>query len=217
MPELPAVSRSRRIRADWPVLWRLSAGTAVIMALRRGGRPNVGAGVARRFMILVAKSAGSRWWTYCRAARVCRRFLSPARQVNLVKAIAQRAQAGPSARGGPETAEAATCPLAMTVNLADSPDHVVSLVSQIATVVELPTPRTMTSQIPRIVRRTLADVPLSRRPTGFSTGALHALMRWDWPGNFTEMRRTVEQLAGREMTGVHALYRKIRIHRIPVT
>lgn len=190
----------------------------------------------------------------------------PARQVNLVKGIAQRAQAGPAAQGGPETA---TCLLAMTVNLADSPDHVVSLVSQIATVVELPTLRTMTSQIPRIVRRTLADMPISRRPAGFSTGALQALMRWDWPGNFTELRRTVEQLAhrmpGQSVDACHlpaqfqaawpgrplsmmesaeretiiaalrqcggkkseaaaalgigrtTLYRKIRIHRIPVT
>jgi sigma-54 dependent transcriptional regulator, acetoin dehydrogenase operon transcriptional activator AcoR len=193
----------------------------------------------------------------------------PARQVNLVKAIAHRAQARPAGWGSPETAAAATCPLAMTVNLADSPDHVVSLVSQIATVVELPTLQAMSSQIPRIVRRTLADMPLGRRPAGFSTGALQALMRWDWPGNFTELRRTVEQLArrmpGQSVDACHlparfqgsgpgrplsmmefaeretiiaalrqcggrkgeaaaalgigrtTLYRKIRIHRIPVT
>lgn len=120
----------------------------------------------------------------------------PSPQVNLVKAIAQRTHSQPSTRPT-ATPAAPMCPLVMTVNLADSPEQVTSLVTQIATVIELPQLQTMTAQIPHLVRRMLADMPPGQRPACFSTGALQALMRWDWPGNLAELRRTVEQIAKR--------------------
>jgi transcriptional regulator of acetoin/glycerol metabolism len=117
----------------------------------------------------------------------------PRNEVNIVKAIAQRPAPAAAAGRGP----AGGCAVVLTVSLADSPPHVEALVSQLGTPVELPSLRTISGSIPELVKQILADLPPGSRPAYVSTGALQALMRWDWPGNHAELRRTVQELAHR--------------------
>ena len=91
-------------------------------------------------------------------------------------------------------------PLLLTVDLDAAPEHVRALVGQIATVVRLPTLRTMHERIPGLVADILAALPDGPCGARFSSDALQALMSWTWPGNVAELRNTVEHL-GRTRPG----------------
>lgn len=119
----------------------------------------------------------------------------PTRQVNLVKALVQQAAAARQENvwdGSP-----AKCSFVMTVDLSTSPAHVEMLVRQVAAIVTLPTLSAMRDQIPGIAAHMLSELPSGHHPTRLSTSALQALMRWRWPGNLTELRTTLEQVAER--------------------
>lgn len=113
--------------------------------------------------------------------------LDPA-SANRVKAIAERSQ---DEHGG------SPAPLVITVDTEEAPEHVRALVDQLATTVRLPTLAEMPEQLPSLVTRILASMPDAPRGTTFSSEALQLLMRWSWPGNIAELRRTVEFLAHR--------------------
>lgn len=105
-----------------------------------------------------------------------------------VKALAERSQ---DDRGGSPT------PLLLTIDTENAPKHVRTLVDQLATTVRLPTLAEMPEQLPALVSSVLGSMPDAQRETTFSSEALQLLMRWSWPGNIAELRRTVEFLAHR--------------------
>jgi hypothetical protein len=90
----------------------------------------------------------------------------------------------------------ASVPVAVTVDLDAAGEHVRTLVAQVCTIVRLPSLHEMQAQVPRLVSDILCTLP-APRATGFSSEALQLLMRWRWPGNIAELRRTVEQVARR--------------------
>lgn len=90
--------------------------------------------------------------------------------------------------------ERAAGPVAVTVDLDAADEPVRALVAQLGTPVRLPALREMPTQLPGLVTAILAELP---RGTRFSSAALQQLMRWSWPGNVAELRRTVEHLARR--------------------
>jgi hypothetical protein len=93
--------------------------------------------------------------------------------------------------------EEADVPVAVTVDLDAADEHVRALVAQLCTTVRLPSLREMYTHVPRLVSDILRELPAEQRATRFSSDALQVLMRWSWPGNVAELRRTVEQLARR--------------------
>lgn len=107
---------------------------------------------------------------------------------NRVKAIAERSL--DEHNGSPP-------PLVITVDRGEAPEHVRALVDQLATTVRLPTLAEMHEQLPALVTGILASMPDAQHGTTFSSEALQLLMRWSWPGNIAELRRTVEFLARR--------------------
>ena len=90
----------------------------------------------------------------------------------------------------------AAVPVAVTVDLGAAGEHVRALVAQVCTIVRLPSLREMHAQVPRLANDILRELP-PPRATGFSSEALQLLMRWSWPGNISELRHTVEQVARR--------------------
>lgn len=117
----------------------------------------------------------------------------PPRAVNQVKAVIS----------------GAAVPVAITVDLDAAGDYVRALVAQACTIVRLPSLREMQAQVPRLAAEILGELP-PPRATGFSSEALQLLMRWSWPGNIAELRRTVEQVARR------AAGRTVRVGDLPV-
>lgn len=113
--------------------------------------------------------------------------LAPA-QLNQVKAIAEGSADG-YGRG--------SAPLIVTIDMDNAPERTGTLVDQIATTVRLPSLAEMPEHLPDLVTRLLAATPGTERETTFSSEALQLLMRWSWPGNIAELRRTVEFLAHR--------------------
>jgi len=111
----------------------------------------------------------------------------PARGATLVSRLARRTTAGAG-------------PLVVTVDLDASPRHVQALVRRIGTYVELPPLHTMSELIPEFIRQQLAQLPAAGRPHGFSSSALQAMMRWEWPGDLAELCQIVEQV-GRRLPG----------------
>jgi transcriptional regulator of acetoin/glycerol metabolism len=93
--------------------------------------------------------------------------------------------------------EEAGVPIAVTVDLSAADEYVRALVAQLCTTVRLPSLREMYAHVPRLVSDILRELPAEQRATRFSSDALQLLMRWSWPGNVAELRRTVEQLARR--------------------
>lgn len=71
------------------------------------------------------------------------------------------------------------------------------MVAALCTTVRLPSLAEMSAEVPRLVTQILAGLPPGQRDTRFGSDALQALMRWSWPGNLAELRRTVGQLARR--------------------
>lgn len=107
---------------------------------------------------------------------------------NRVRALAERSQHD---RDGSPT------PLLLTVDTEKARKHIRTLVDQLATTVRLPTLAEMPEQLPALVSSVLASMPGLQRETTFSSDALQLLMRWSWPGNIAELRRTVEFLTHR--------------------
>jgi hypothetical protein len=93
--------------------------------------------------------------------------------------------------------EEAGVPMAVTVDLNAADEYVRALVAQLCTTVRLPSLREMYAHVPRLASDILRELPAEQRATRFSSDALQLLMRWSWPGNVAELRRTVEQLARR--------------------
>lgn len=93
--------------------------------------------------------------------------------------------------------EDAGVPVAVTVDLDAGDQHVRALVAQFCTTVRLPSLREMPAHVPRLVTDVLHTLPAEHRSTRFSSDALQVLMRWPWPGNVAELRRTVEHVARR--------------------
>lgn len=69
--------------------------------------------------------------------------------------------------------------------------HLSSLLSEADVVVQVPALREHIADIPQLVTRIIGEI--SRGPTQprFSLDASRALMRYDWPGNISELRRVV--------------------------
>lgn len=109
-------------------------------------------------------------------------------ELNRVKAIAERSQ--------DEHGDNAAL-LILTIDTETAPEHIRTFVDQLATTVRLPTLAEMPEQLPSLVTRVLASMSDAERDTKFSSEALQLLMRWSWPGNIAELRRTVEFLAHR--------------------
>lgn len=109
-------------------------------------------------------------------------------ELNRVKAITERSQ--------DEHADS-PAPLILTIDTETAPEHIRTFVDQLATTVRLPTLAEMPEQLPSLVTRVLASMSDAERDTTFSSEALQLLMRWSWPGNIAELRRTVEFLAHR--------------------
>jgi transcriptional regulator of acetoin/glycerol metabolism len=114
----------------------------------------------------------------------------PPRELNRVKALAERFQ----------DEQGSSAPLVLTVDTGNAPAHIRILLDQLATTVRLPTLAEMPEQVPALVTRILAAMPATERDTRVSSEALQLLMRWPWPGNIAELRRTIEFLA-RRMSG----------------
>lgn len=93
--------------------------------------------------------------------------------------------------------EDASVPVALTVDLDSAHHDVAAVVAALCTTVRLPSLPEMSEEIPSLVTRIVAGLPPGQRDTRFTSDALQALMRWPWPGNLAELRRTVEQLARR--------------------
>ncbi|MBW0114251.1 sigma-54-dependent Fis family transcriptional regulator [Pseudonocardia abyssalis] len=93
--------------------------------------------------------------------------------------------------------EDASVPVALTVDLDTAHDGVAAVVAALCTTVRLPSLPAMSAEVPRLVTRIVAGLPPGQRDTRFTSDALQALIRWSWPGNLAELRRTVEQLARR--------------------
>lgn len=94
-------------------------------------------------------------------------------------------------------ADSSAIPLVLTVDLDAAGEHVRALVGRVASIVPLPRLREVPEQIPSLVTRILSALPGEQAATAFSSDALQVLMRWSWPGNVAELRRTVEMLARR--------------------
>ena len=107
----------------------------------------------------------------------------PVSQVNRVKAIVRASK--PDA------------PVVITADLSDAPNHVIRLLGQLATSVELPELRDLPEHIPTLISAIIAELPPAERGTRLSSEAQQLLIRWEWPGNLAELRKTVEQLAHR--------------------
>ncbi|WP_370184924.1 sigma-54-dependent Fis family transcriptional regulator [Rhodococcus wratislaviensis] len=104
-------------------------------------------------------------------------------QVNRVKALMRPAESH--------------VPAVVTVEGDSAPAHVSSLISQMATTVALPDLRDMSEHIPGLIDAVLSELEGSEHSTKFSSEAQQLLIRWSWPGNLAELRRTVEQLVRR--------------------
>lgn len=88
-------------------------------------------------------------------------------------------------------------PVVFTVDSADAPEHVVALIAQIATTVSLPHLSDMPDSILALVHSILDELDAPHSGTRFSSEAQQIMLRWRWPGNLTELRRTVTQIAQR--------------------
>ncbi|MBW0113967.1 MULTISPECIES: sigma-54-dependent Fis family transcriptional regulator [Pseudonocardia] len=93
--------------------------------------------------------------------------------------------------------EDSSVPVALTVDLDTAHHDVAAVVAALCTTVRLPSLPEMSAEVPRIVLQIVAGLPPGQRETRFTSDALQVLMRWPWPGNLAELRRTVEQLARR--------------------
>ncbi|MHA6800279.1 sigma-54-dependent Fis family transcriptional regulator [Bounagaea algeriensis] len=113
--------------------------------------------------------------------------IAPA-DANRVKAIVERSH---NEHGG------SPAPLVLTVDTENAPEHTRALVNQLVTTVRLPTLAEMSEHLPALITSILASMPGSQHKTVFSSEALQLLMRWSWPGNIAELRRTIEFLAHR--------------------
>jgi transcriptional regulator of acetoin/glycerol metabolism len=111
----------------------------------------------------------------------------PPSELNRLKAIAERL---PAEHGSP-------APLILTVDTENAPERIRALLDQLATTVRLPTLAEMPEHLPALVTRILAAMPETQSETTFSSEALQLLMRWSWPGNIAELRRTIEFLTHR--------------------
>lgn len=93
--------------------------------------------------------------------------------------------------------EDTTVPVALTVDLDTAHHDIAAVVAALCTTVRLPSLPEMSAEVPRLITHIVAGLPHGQRGTRFTSDALQALMRWSWPGNLAELRRTVEQLARR--------------------
>ncbi|GAA2425894.1 helix-turn-helix domain-containing protein [Streptomyces macrosporus] len=119
----------------------------------------------------------------------------PQEEVNRVKALAALAHgAGTSARDDGADPVAPRARLVLTLNPQVCSPAVTELVSQIAERVEVPALATTRERIPELIRSILDSLEPARRCT-LSSAALQAFLRWNWPGNVAELRRTLEKLA----------------------
>lgn len=87
-----------------------------------------------------------------------------------------------------------------------APEHA-ALVTQLATPIELPPLRSSPNEIPSITESIVREMAPLHAPITFSAAALQSLMRWTWPGNVAELRRTVgdliDRFPGETITNAH--------------
>lgn len=117
----------------------------------------------------------------------------PGEEVNRIKALDSLAReaatsAGPNGHARPRTR------LVLTLDPEACPPTIGDLVSQIAECVEVPALAATPDRIPELIRSLLDSFAPEHRCT-LSSAALQAFLRWNWPGNVAELRRTLEGLA----------------------
>ena len=105
------------------------------------------------------------------------------RDANRVLALATAASTGSTSVG-----------LVLTWDARDAPDHVQRLVRRTAPQVRLPSLADTPDRVADLVTQLLDELaPAGRRPH-LSSDALQCLMRWTWPGNIEELRVVVHDL-----------------------
>lgn len=77
-----------------------------------------------------------------------------------------------------------------------TPEHL-ALLTQLATPIVLPALRDAPHAIPWLIDSIVHESGRPESAIGFTAPALQSLMRWPWPGNVTELRRIVVELAER--------------------
>lgn len=84
--------------------------------------------------------------------------------------------------------------LVLTADLARCPEPMRHLLSQVALGVEVPALASRGQELPSIVQALLGEIAPQRRPV-LSAATMQVLMRWDWPGNVSELRQVLLGLA----------------------
>ncbi|CQD23809.1 sigma factor [Mycobacterium lentiflavum] len=87
--------------------------------------------------------------------------------------------------------------LLLIVDLRKAQDHVLELVRATATVVTLPNLCEMKERIPAIAEAILSGLEGIRPGTTLAPAARQALMAWQWPGNISELRQAMVDVAAR--------------------
>lgn len=114
----------------------------------------------------------------------------PAEEVNRIKALGALVH---EAVGGTGPAHRRSR-LVLTLDPEACSPAIADLVSQVAECVEVPGLAATRDRIPGLSRSLLASFGPERRCT-LSSAALQAFLRWNWPGNVAELRRTLEGVA----------------------
>ncbi|MET7761189.1 helix-turn-helix domain-containing protein [Streptomyces sp. NPDC005393] len=85
--------------------------------------------------------------------------------------------------------------LVLTLDPEACPPAVADLVSQIAACVEVPALAVTPDRIPELIRSLLESSSGPEHRCMLSSAALQAFLRWNWPGNVAELRRTLTGVA----------------------
>lgn len=92
------------------------------------------------------------------------------------------------------TEHAAPGRLVLTADLSRCSEPALRLLSQVAVGVEVPALAGRGHELSSIVQALLAEVEPQRRPV-LTAATMQVLMRWDWPGNVSELRQVLLGLA----------------------
>ncbi|CNE53863.1 Fis family transcriptional regulator [Mycobacterium tuberculosis] len=135
-----------------------------------------------------------------RGAVVLRRLEDlPVSQVNAVKALAERVSDRRDALRAPTADLPRGEPRARLVITADRQrcsEAASGALSHVVTGAELPPLASRGREIPVLVDAILERIDAARRPV-LSAATMQVLLRWDWPGNVTELRNLLKDLARR--------------------
>lgn len=108
-----------------------------------------------------------------------------------VKSLARRLREGAARPDAPMATDAAR--LVLTVNDALAPSPILAFASQLAPALSVPPLAARKDRLPRLIRELVDEHPVEDRVT-LSPAAMQAFLRWDWPGNVSELRTLLDVL-----------------------